>query len=337
MTPAERMEVLRVSGSKDFISGKKRPPFPETVDNTMRSSFRKCERTFFYEHLLCRVMGSDNIHLVAGRAFAEAMDVFRKSYYTPKTEDFRNLEAALDKGIVALIETYGYDEARENDPEWAANPKSCERMVAAFLSYWKFFSPKTEPGKLLIRDGKPTTEFAGTFPLEVLHPETGEPLRYSFRFDFLESRGGSNWLCDDKTTTSLGVSWSRQWELRSQFLGYTYASREVVGIPVVGCIARGTGILKTSIKHMEVPIYFPPFLVERWWVQVNKDYQKMVDKWASGDWDYDMADGCAAYGGCKFVDACRSKFPHNALNNMPIRVWNPEHPEQSPVMAIEEI
>lgn len=337
MDSKQRMEILRTAGTKNFLSGKKRPPFPDTVDNTMRSSFRKCQKSFLFEHLLCRAMGADNIHLVAGAAYAAALDTFRKSYYTPDTPDFRNMDAALDKGIVTLIKEYGYCEEREASETWANSPKSLERMLAAFLSYWKEFNPKTEPGKLLIIDGQPTAELAGTFELKVKHPETGEPLRYSYRFDFLEDRGGSKWLGDDKTTTSLGVSWSRQWDLRGQFLGYTYACREHLGIPVVGCIARGTGILKTSIKHMEVPVSFPPYLIEAWWEQVNKDFQLMVDKWESGDFDYDMSDGCAAYGGCKFIEACRSRFPEKILNSMAIRVWDPENPDESPVMAIEEL
>lgn len=336
MKPEERLEILRTSGTRDFLSGATRPPFPETVDNTMRTTARKCKRAFFFEHLLCRVSGSDNIHLVAGAAFAAANDVFRKSYYDKGSESYKQYEVSLDKGLLELIKVYGYCSVRESEETWAASPKSCERIIAAYLSYWHHYHPKLEPGKILKDDGLVMSEFAGTFELDVLHPVTGEKLKHSFRFDYIETRNGKVWLGDDKTTTSLGASWAKQWDLRSQFLAYTHAAR-LNGWDAVGCIARGTGILKNSISHMEVPIHFSPAVVEKWWIQVNKDFQELVDCWVKGEFDYDFAEGCAAYGGCKFVEVCSAKLEYKVLNMMPIRVWNPEHPDKSPVIAVEDL
>jgi len=337
MTPQERCDMLASVNSAKYLDGRELPPFPETVDNTMRSNYRKCPRSFFQEFLLCRVMGADNIHLHAGRAYAEGLDVFRKSYFTKDTEDYKNYEKALDKGIYAIIKSYGYDEQRESHPDWEKSPKSCDRLIGAFLSYWDKYHPKAAVGKMYYRDGVPMSEYGGTLELDVLHPVTGKPLMYSFRFDYTEDRQGLIFLGDDKTTSSLGASWARQWDLRSQFMGYTYAAKRILGIPAVGVIARGTSILKNSYDHMEVPVRFPPHLLDIWWKQVNTDFQKMVDNWKEANWEYDLADGCAAYGGCKFVEVCKSKLPHRVLNSMPIRVWNPEDPENSPVKYVEEL
>lgn len=337
LTPHERCDLLASTSSRKFLDGSARPPFPEVVDNTMRSTYRKCGMSFFQEHLLCRVMGADNIHLVAGGAFAEGNDAFRKSYFDKDSEFYKDFDMATVRGAYALIKHYGYDEQREQRDDWKASPKSCDRLLAAFFEYWNFFNPKACAGKPYYFDGKVASELGGTFELEVLHPETGKPLKHSFRFDYVEDRQGDIWLGDDKTTSSLGPSWARQWDLRSQFIAYTYAAREVLDIPAVGVIARGTGILKTQINHLEVPVRFPNHVIVKWWEQVNKDFQQMVDDWTAGKWDYDFADGCAAYGGCKFVDACKSKIPHRVLNSMPIRVWNPEDPENSPVKFVEDL
>lgn len=337
MKAQERCDILKSTPVSQFVKGEKRPPFPETVDNTMRSAFLKCQRSLFNEHLLCRVGGTDNIHLVAGAAYAAAHDAFRKSYFSKGTEHYRNFERALEDGVYELIKHYGYDEARESSEAWQGSAKSCERMLVAFLDYWTEYHPKLSVGKMYFHDGEVASEIGGLIPLRVKHPVTGEFLQMSFRFDYVEDRNGQVWLGDDKTTSSLGQSWAKQWDMRAQFLGYTYAAREVLGIPAVGVIARGTGILKTSIKHMEVPVSVPPYLADRWYEQVNKDFQRIVDAYVKGEWDYDMADGCAAYGGCKFVDSCRSKFPHKVLGSMPIRVWNPEDPENSPVVRVEEL
>lgn len=314
------------------LKGKKKPPFPEVVDNTMRTAFRKCEVAFRNEFLFNRVMGADNIHLVAGAAFAAANDAFRKSYYYEK--DF---DKALDAAMISLIQTYGYHPERDDDPEWANHAKSCDRLLQAVVAYWTHWNPKYGKGKLMVWNGEPASECGFLIPLKVNNPDTGQPLLYSVRFDYVEERGGRPWLGDDKTTSSLGTAWANQWWMRGQFLGYTYAAREFMGIQAAGVIARGTGILKTDIKHLEVPVSFPPHLTDLWWEQVNKDFQKMVDAWDNNDYNYDMSDGCAAYGGCKFQDACRSKFQANILNSMPVRVWNPAHPEDSPVVMVEQL
>lgn len=333
----ERCNLLASTPSRKYLSGEVPPPFPEIVDNTMRANYRKCPMSFFQEHLLCRVMGADNIHLVAGGAYAAGMDAFRKSYWTKDTDVYKNYDAAIDAGIVALIKHYGYDERREASEEWAKSPKSCERLIEAFMDYWKQYHPRASIGKPVYVNGQVASEMGGFIPLDVKHPVTGEPLMYSIRWDFAEERNGDLWLGDDKTTTSLGASWASQWTLRSQFMGYVYGAKRLFGLNPVGIIARGTGILKTQINHMEVPVLFKPHLLEKWWVQVNKDFQAMVDSWESNNWDYDFADGCAAYGGCKFVDACGSKLQHRVLDSMPIRVWNPADPENSPVKYVEDL
>lgn len=337
-TPQERCDMLASVRSRKYLEGDVLPPFPETVDNTMRSGFRKCPMSFFQEFLLCRVMGADNIHLVAGRAFADALDNFRKTYYTKEAATYKNLDAALDAGLYSLIKSYGFDEARENQEDWRKSPKSCDRLIHAYLSYWQRYHPKASVGKMYYRDGEVSSEYGGVLPLDVMHPETGQPLMYSFRFDYIEERQGDIWLGDDKTTSSLGPSWARQWDLRSQFMGYTYAAKRILGVPAVGVIARGTSILKTQIDHMEVPVRFPPHLLDLWWKQVNKDFQAIVDCYKrEKEWEYDLADGCAAYGGCKFVNACKSKLPHRVLDSMPIRVWDPTNPENSPVKMVEDL
>ncbi|ATB52674.1 hypothetical protein PVS_38 [Vibrio phage vB_VspS_VS-ABTNL-3] len=337
MKPQERCDILASTKVKDYLDGTERPPFPETLDNTILSTYDKCEQQTFREHFMCRVGGTSSIHLVAGAAYAAGHEAFRLSYFDKEGEHYRDYEAALLSGLHAIIKHYGYDEARDTSEGWADSPKSCDRIITAFLDYWQEYHPKLAVGKMYYHDGKPAAELGGLLELDVRHPVTGRALLYSFRYDYIEKRNGAIWLGDDKTTSSLGQSWANQWTIRSQFLGYVYASRKVLGIEAVGIIARGTGILKTSIKHMEVPVSIPPFMAERWWVEVNKRAQKMVDSWTNNEWSYSMGDACAAYGGCKFQDSCVSKFQHKMLASMPIRVWNPEDPENCPTVKVEEL
>ena len=336
MNAHERIKVLGRTSVKSFLEGKELPPFPDTLDNTIVSTFRKCPQQCFREHFLCRVEDTGNIHLVAGAAYAAGHEAFRLGFYG-KGALHKDYEGSLEAGILAIIKHYGYDEERESSDRWAASPKTCERMIGSFLDYWQQYHPKLAVGKMHFHEGVPSAEMGGKFPLDVLHPVTGKPLMYSIRFDYIENRGGQIWLGDDKTTSSLGTSWAKQWDIRSQFLGYVYGARLLFDIPCIGVIARGTGILKHSVSHMEVPISVPEFMAAKWWKWVNLNAQKMVDAWKNAEWEYDFADGCAAYGGCKFANSCNAKFEHKHLASMPIRVWNPEDPENSPTIKVEEL
>lgn len=318
------------------LSGEVRPPFPEMMDNTKWSDYRACPKKFLLKDLLHRVSSLDNIHLVAGAAFAEGCDVFRKVYHNHDSEYKGNFDEALTSAALALIKKYGYDEAREKEPDWAASPKSCARLVMALDSYWKHYNPKIDEIKQYMINGKAASEISMSFPLEVCHPVTGLPIIWHGRFDSMVEYGGRLMAMDEKTTSSLGATWPKQWPMRGQFMGYAYGAR-TLGYDITGTIVRGTAILKTSINHMQVPVYHSHSLLDRWFEQVNRDVERMVNDWKSGHWDYNFADACVGYGGCPYQDSCRSQFPHRAIEQMGIRVWTPQDPENSPSYSLEEI
>lgn len=303
--------------------------FPETIDNTMVQTFLACEKKFLYNYLYCRAGSSSNIHLIAGAAFAEANDVYRKSYF----EKGLSHTESLDAGLLALVQKYGWHGSLEDSAEWQASNKSFFRIAAAFLDYWEEYHPKLGRAKVWkTPEGEVASEIGGTIELEVKHPVTGLPLLFSYRLDVIETRDGQVWMVDDKTTGSLGASWANSWATRSQFMGYLYAC-QLRGYPVVGMIARGTGILKTKISHLEAPVTFDPIIVKRWWHWINQQAARMVGLTVQNDrnnFSYNFGDQCNAYSGCAFKDVCISRFSHKVLNTMPIRIWNPECPEESP-------
>lgn len=316
---------------KGTLDGTYTPAFPETIDNTMRSTYFGCGRKFLYEHILRRTTTETSIHLVAGKAFAEGLDVFRKSYWD--VERGGDFEKAYAAGARALIREYGYDLERESSETWQSSPKSCERLLVAFDSYWKHFSPRTWPSKPAIIEGKVASEFSFAVPLPIDHPETGQPLVYHGRFDCIEEKDGKLWALDDKTATSLGPSWANQWDLRSQFIGYAWGAGQQ-GLQLHGTIARGTGILKTKITHMDVPVAHPPHLIERWYEQLCYDVERMLLDWRQGRWCYSLADTCAAYGGCRFKEVCLAKHQSRVLKQLPMRIWNPKDPAGSVIIPV---
>jgi hypothetical protein len=136
-------------------------------------------------------------------------------------------------------------------------------------------------------------------------------------------RAGGIYIYDEKTASSLGASWSRQWEMRSQFTGYCWAAAKQ-GIKANGAIVRGVSILKTKYDTLEVSTYRSDYEIQRWEAQVVRDIQRMISMWESGVWDYNLDGACTDYGGCSFVRICKSSDPESWLPTFFVKkVWDP--------------
>jgi hypothetical protein len=147
---------------------------------------------------------------------------------------------------------------------------------------------------------------------------------------------GGVYVFDEKTTSSLGASWARQWEMRSQFTGYMWAAQQA-GISAAGVIVRGVSILKTKYDTMQVVTNRAPFEVERWHRQVHKDIERMLRCWEEGYWDYDLDHACAEYGGCSLTQVCKSPNPEEWLPMyFEQRVWDPLARKETTVEEFEK-
>src|ERR1700758_3691273 len=194
--------------------------FPAVLDATMLASWR-CKRKFELAFLQRYGAAGRSIHLLAGGAYAKGLEVARKAY----CEGDRP-EVALQKGIVALITEYG-------DADAAGTAKTLDRMVGALEFYFDRFPMESDPCRIATIAGVPAVEWSFALPLPFTHPDTGEPLLYAGRTDAIMEFVGGLYCLDDKTTSSLGESWSRQWTLRGQFTGYAWAAR-TLGIRFAG-------------------------------------------------------------------------------------------------------
>ncbi len=297
-----------------------RPPFPETVDSTMLKTFRSCPNKFYWEYLHHWKIARESVHLHAGKAFAKGLEDMRKAYWV----DGHSPDDSLAIGIESLLREYGDFEA----PFGSA--KTADRMAGAmtFLAdKYPLGSEGTEP--ISTRSGR-AIEFSICLPLDFRHPTTGEAVLYTGRCDQIVHFAGGIFPEDDKTTSALGESWARQWEMRSQFTGYVWAARQAYE-NVQGVLVTGVSILKTKYDAMRVPTYRPSHMVDEWYAQVLRDLHRMKECWESGFWDKDLDDACSAYGGCIFQSPCRSLDPQPWLEaNFVQRVWDPLAREERP-------
>jgi hypothetical protein len=111
--------------------------------------------------------------------------------------------------------------------------------------------------------------------------------------------------------------------MRSQFTGYIWAARQQ-GIKANGAIVRGVSILKTKYDTLEVLTNRSDYEIERWNKQICRDIERAKVMWEEGYWDYNMDGACTEYGGCSFVQICKSSNPEEWLPvSFAQKVWDP--------------
>lgn len=291
-----------------------RPMFPHTIDSTILSTFRSCPRKALLQYVEHWKPKSNSVHLVAGGAFASGIEAARNCFYVSGG----SAEDAEAAGLAALIKHYGDFECP------ADSAKSLERMCGA-LEFYFYHYPLGADGAdpITLANGRRGIEFSFAEPLSIAHPLTGDPILYTGRSDMIAERAGGVYIYDEKTTSSLGASWGRQWEMRSQFTGYSWAAKKQ-GVKTAGAIVRGVSILKAKYDTLEVATYRSQYEIDRWEEQTCRDIERMQRMWQEGYWDFSLDGACTEYGGCSFVQVCKSSTPEDWL---PVyfeqRVWDP--------------
>ncbi len=288
--------------------------FPHTFDSTMLGAFRSCPQKMFRTYVEHWKPKSESVHLIAGGAFAKGIEVARQAYYIHD----HNQEDSIAMGMQALLEAYG-----DFDPP-ADSAKSPTRMAGALEFYFENYPLDAASAvPLTFPDGRKAIEFSFAEPLEIMHPVTGDPILYTGRCDMIADFCGGQYTVDEKTTSQLGASWPKQWEMRSQFTGYQWAANRA-GLNVQGTLVRGVSILKTKYDHLQHVTYRSPYEVARWLDQTHRDIARAIEMWKDDYWDYSLDHACAEYGGCSMVNVCKSAEPEAWLPMyFEKRVWSP--------------
>jgi hypothetical protein len=279
-----------------------------------------CPRKFYWEFIRQYGAGKTSIHLHFGASFAKGVEVFREAFYGQK----KSWDDSMHDGLLAIMREWG--DYEEDEGSVKTFPVCC----LALVSYFTEFAPATDPIQPWTKsDGSPAVEFSFALPIpEVPHPVTGDPLIFCGRFDMLGLFNSQLMVVDEKTCSQLGATFASQWDLRAQFLAYTYAARQY-GYPVMGAIVRATCIKKSGLAHTTVTVQCPEWLVNQWYEQLVRDLKRMVENFREGFWDQNFADSCTSYSGCSFKRLCTSRDPERWLEAYYVpRVWDPSARDQ---------
>ena len=288
--------------------------FPEVIDSSLVAAFRSCGQKANLEYFQHWKGKERSVHLHAGGAYAHGLEAARRAFYEQGAQPV-DAEAI---GLKALLEFYGDFQC----PQESA--KSAERTAGALEFYFDKYPlgvDRAVPIKL--PTGRSGIELNGVEPIDIIHPETGNPILYSWRTDQVVELDGMILGEDDKTTSQLGASWPRQWDLRSQFTAYVWGLQRN-NIRSAGFLVRGVSILKSKYDTMEAITYRPEWQIDRWYNQLLRDVTRMIASWKEGYFDYNLDHACTEYGGCPFRTVCLSRDPQPILEQLyERRRWDP--------------
>jgi hypothetical protein len=294
-------------------------PFPTAIDSTIRKTFASCEQKFFYEFVEGLSLKHHSIHLHAGATFARGLEVFRKEFFLMGKTQIEAVESAR----IAMVVEWGDYEPMFSWSEGQTEAKSLDALMDAIDFYLFTWEPTTDPIQPLIEGGNISVEFSFAIPIpHRFHPVTGDPLLYAGRFDMMGVYNNTLFVVDEKTTKQLGASWSDQWEMRSQFTGYAWAAREY-GYPVGGAVVRGISFLKNGFGSAQSITYREDWKIEQWLRQLQRNVDRMIEVWKSGEPDMDLDDACNSFAGCPFKRLCNSPQPEQWKSDYVERRWNP--------------
>lgn len=271
-------------------------PFPEVLDSSILAVYKSCARKFYLEYIANWKNKSPSVHLHAGGAFAAGMEATRTAFHVNHWTSGEAIQAGLDK----LAEFYGDFDC---PPDSA---KSLIRMLGAFEYYFDYYPLEGSAPPITLPGGKRAIEFNFAEPLPILHPETGNPILYCGRMDAINDFAGGNYICDEKTTSSLGPTWSRQWDLRAQFTGYAWGCGKA-GIHIDGAIVRGVSILKTKYETQQAISYRHEWQINQWYSELLDWIEDMIRDWKRNQYRHNLDSACNDWGGCAFRDVCRSQ------------------------------
>lgn len=299
-----------------------RPPFPAIIDSTLIAAFRSCPRKAFLEFFHHWKSKEKSVHLHAGAAYARGLEVARNAFYVEGKAE----EDCVALGVGALLEFYGDFQCPED------SSKSASRTAGALEFYFHQYPMSTDKAvPIVLPSGKRAIEYGGLEVLDEHHPETDDPLQFSWRMDMAVTWEGMKLGEDDKTASQLGASWPRQWDLRSQFTNYIWGAGRN-GLVLDGFLVRGVSILKTKYDTLQAITYRPAWMIERGYEQMMRDIRRMKAMWLEGYFDYSLDHACTEYGGCQFRQICLTRAPESILPQLyERRRWDPIRREELPV------
>lgn len=313
------------------------------IDNSTLETFTTCARQAMYFAGLKRQGNGERVALKFGgiahkvlearyRAatsmYAQSPEVERvmvataeKEYATwqPPMDDFRNYSCMIE-----LIQRYGLEYPFENF-DIVKTPAGVPMVEVPFA---------LKLGTLTIDADLPVRQSDGQ--ISVRHVGTIN-LVWTGKIDIGAQLDNRLYIWDHKTTSVMGPSYFKEFDLSHAMIGYSWATEQILGRPVYGYVINAIGVRKPTKTGKAFEFVRQTYVLDRWkvdeWVtdtlhlvadfveNIRRGYAPKCTKWCFGK-----------YGECQFFRVCslppeQREFMLYQTTEFGDVTWSPLHGE----------
>ena len=278
---------------------------PNTIDSTMLADFDACKHKYWERFIVGLVPMHASPHLIFGGALAAGLAAARQSFYIAREPR----ERAEARGLKALIAKWG-DFPTEVSGTLSEELKTLTRCVDSYIRYLDQYPLGQDPAVPIPfqRADKQGIETPFCLPIPGAPHPRGGLWHYTGRLDMFCRYRGARLVTDEKTGTKAGDTWPEKWDMRGQFIGYTWAAQQL-GVKADGVLVRGVIIRKydtTEFPH--VVKTYAPWEVEEWLEGVREQVAEIERRWDNRRWRKSRGNACTAFNrACEYTPLCKSR------------------------------
>lgn len=307
--PDERDGDLSQFGPHDFIM---------EMDWSSLESLLTCPRSALWKLLYSRIANGRRAALDYGSAVHHVLEHVYRGTHTPEE-------------AIASQEQFFIDNP-PNEGEY----RNFDFLRSTMEKYFAEYNP--DPFVVHKVNGKPLVECPFAIPIATIAVNAELPFTdrlltgadsdyplyidsihciWTGMIDMLIELGGALWVADHKTSSVLGDSYFKSFELSQQFIGYTWAAQQLIGEQVKGCWINAINTAKrgdrsTSKPFFRRPYTYPAWQVSEWRTSIVAHLEDLVHRLKTGLFPASTQWCVGKFGTCSYHDVC-SEPPERRL------------------------
>lgn len=272
------------------------PPLPLLdnclfLDNSALELISTCQRQAQYYILHKREKASDRSALKFGGILHKMLEA-----------NYRNLSASPDLRLSLML-----DAATEGFASWSPDPSDYRNYDSAvgfaqrYIKEYPIEEFEVPVSRVELPFATPIGEFAiGGRTIKII---------WQGRIDLIPERSGTMFFMDHKSTSMMGPTYFKEFDLSSQFKGYGWATKELMGImPAYGVVnALGIRAPSKTGKQYEFQRYSVRFTeddLDEWRSDTMHLIGTFIQNYFAGFFPRSTKWCVGKYGACQYFDVC---------------------------------
>lgn len=275
------------------------------IDNSSLERFTTCPRSAFYYISKRREGAEDREALGFGKRIHEILDA-RYRFHPNVIPDEASTGITVPGTTTRMVQR-----ADAVFSDWTPEEGSFRTYATAlnFIAEYNAMYPVEAFSVAVLPDGRPGVEIPFALPLCTLEADRVIKVVWTGRVDLLYKREDRYYIMDHKTTSVLGPTYFKDFELSSQVFGYVWAMQKLLGCVIDGFCVNALAFRKPTKtgKSLELLRHIVPIdqaLVEEWEHDTQTIVSDLVNMSQRSDWPKHTKWCVGKYGVCEYAPIC---------------------------------